>query len=108
MENQTPTRGLAPAHPGAILSEVVLPDLKARGVSKTAFADRLGVGRQTLYDLLNEKAAVTPEMALRLGKLLGNAPAFWMNLQQAHDLAKAGESLALALARIAPIPAEAA
>ena len=75
--------GLAPMHPGEWLREMVLP---ATGLAKTEIARRLGVSRQTLYDLIAERQPVTPAMALRLGKLFGNAPEFWLNLQQAYDL----------------------
>ena len=54
-----------------MLREDVLPAL---GKSKTEIARLLGVSRQTLYDILDEKQPVTPGMALRLGKLLGNGP----------------------------------
>ncbi len=70
-------------HPGALLREVVLPELN---MSKTAIAKALGISRQTLYDILNEKQPVTPEMALRLGKLCGNGPNLWLNMQVAYDL----------------------
>jgi antitoxin HigA-1 len=46
----------------------------------------LGVSRQTLYDILDEKQPVTPIMALRLGKLCGNGPDLWLNLQKRYDL----------------------
>lgn len=72
-----------PAHPGAILREIALPAL---GLPKTRIAAHLGISRQTLYDLLGEKQPVTPQMAMRLGKLLGNAPLIWLNMQAAHDL----------------------
>ena len=58
-------------------------------MSKTAIAGALGISRQTLYDILNEKQPVTAEMAARFGKLLGNGAGFWVNLQRAHDLAVA-------------------
>ena len=70
-------------HPGEMLREDVLPAL---GKSKTEIAKLLGVSRQTLYDILDEKQPVTPGMALRLGKLLGNGPDLWINLQRAYDL----------------------
>ena len=75
-----------PAHPGEILREDVLPAL---GVSKTAVAAALGISRQTLYDILNEKQPVTAEMAVRFGKLFGNGSGFWVNLQRNYDLARA-------------------
>ncbi|WP_203153243.1 HigA family addiction module antitoxin [Methylobacterium aquaticum] len=63
--------GLAPTHPGEILREDILP---AVGLPKTEIARRLGISRQTLYDLIEERQPVTPAMALRLGRLFGNAP----------------------------------
>ena len=75
-----------PAHPGEILREDILPALS---MSKTAVADALGISRQTLYDILNEKQPVTAEMAVRFGKLFGNGAGFWVNLQRIYDLALA-------------------
>ena len=56
-----------PTHPGAILREVVLPTLE---MTQTEFAQRLGVSRLTVSDLLHEKRVMTPEMAARIAKLL--------------------------------------
>ncbi|MGA3307946.1 MAG: HigA family addiction module antitoxin [Xanthobacteraceae bacterium] len=64
-------RGLKPMHPGEVLREDVVPTL---GKSKIEIAQLLGISRQTLYDILDEKQPVTPGMALRIGKLLGNGP----------------------------------
>ncbi len=75
-----------PVHPGEILREDVLPALS---MSRTAVADALGISRQTLYEILNEKQPVTAEMAVRFGKLFGNGGRFWINLQRSHDLAVA-------------------
>jgi addiction module HigA family antidote len=61
--------GLQPMHPGEMLREDVLPSL---GRSKTEIASLLGISRQTLFDILRERQPVTPAMALRFGKLLGN------------------------------------
>lgn len=72
-----------PTHPGAILREIAFPAL---GLPKTRIAAHLGISRQTLYELLGEKQPVTPQMAVRIGKLLGNAPLIWLNMQAAHDL----------------------
>ena len=77
---------IEPVHPGEVLREDVLPALS---MSKTAVADALGISRQTLYDILNEKQPVTAEMAVRFGKLFGNGGRFWINLQRSHDLAAA-------------------
>lgn len=79
-------KGLRPTHPGAILREDILPALRQ---SKTHVAAALKISRETLYKILKEEAPVTPSMALRLGKAFGNSPEFWLNLQQAHDIAKA-------------------
>ena len=80
----------APTHPGAILREDVLP---AIGETVVAVARKLGVTRQHLHRILAEKAPVTPDMALRLGKFCGNGPALWLRMQQAHDLWHAERTL---------------
>jgi addiction module HigA family antidote len=82
--------GLAPMHPGELLRDEVLPALK-RG--KSEIADLLGVSRQTLHDILQERQQVTPDMALRLGKLCGNGPDLWLNLQRKFDLHQAEKRL---------------
>lgn len=91
------TKGLRATHPGEILREDVLPALD---ITKTRFAELLRVSRQTLYDLLGEKQPVTPQMALRLGRLLGNGPEIWLRLQGAYDLATQLEVLAPELEQI--------
>lgn len=83
-------RGLPPMHPGELLREDVLPAL---GRSKVEIARLLGISRQTLYDILAEKQPVTPGMALRLGKLVGNGPTLWLNLQRRYDLWQAEREL---------------
>lgn len=88
------TKGLQPMHPGELLREDVLPAL-AR--PKAEIARLLGISRQTLYDLLGERQPVTAQMALRLGKLCGNGPNIWLNLQQRYDLAMAERELGDAL-----------
>lgn len=75
-----------PVHPGDILHADVLP---AISMGTPAVADALKISRQTLYDIFNEKQPVTAEMAVRLGKLFGNGPNLWINLQCAYDLATA-------------------
>ena len=83
MTRKLPKRGLPPMHPGELLREEILPALDR---PKTEIAKLLGVSRQTLYDVLQERQPVTPGMALRLGKLCGNGPRLWLNLQSAYDL----------------------
>ena len=83
-------RGLPPMHPGELLREEILPALHR---PKTEIAKLLGVSRQTLYDILEEKQPVTPMMALRLGKLCGNGPDLWLNLQKRYDLQRAEQEL---------------
>jgi addiction module HigA family antidote len=85
-----PKRGLPPMHPGELLREEILPAL---GRSKTEIAGLLGISRQTLYDILDEKQPVTPAMALRLGKLCGNGPRLWINIQRSYDLWKAEKEI---------------
>jgi addiction module HigA family antidote len=72
-----------PIHPGEMLREDFMPDY---GLSVSALASALGVSRQSVNELVRERRAVSPEMALRLGRLFGNAPEFWLNLQRAADL----------------------
>ena len=72
-----------PTHPGAILREDVLPTLK---MTQKEFADWIGVSRLSVSEILNEKRTVTPDMAMRLGKALGNGPEIWLRMQQTRDL----------------------
>lgn len=98
----SPKRGLPAMHPGELLREDILP---AIGAPKAEVARMLGISRQTLYDVLREKASVTPEMALRLGKLCGNGPGLWLNLQIAYDLERESARLAGALEAIPTVAA---
>jgi addiction module HigA family antidote len=86
MTARTIKRGLPAMHPGELLREDIIPGL---GRSKTEIAGLLGISRQTLHDILVEKQPVTVTMAMRLGKVVGNGPVFWLNLQRAHDLERA-------------------
>jgi len=72
-----------PTHPGEILREDFLPDY---GLTVSSLAESLGVSRQTVNELLRERRALSPEMALRLSGLFGNSPEFWLNLQRGVDL----------------------
>ncbi len=71
-----------PTHPGELLREDVIP---ATGKSKSEIARMLGVSRQHLHDILAERKPVSPEVAVRLAKLFGNAPLVWIRMQGAYD-----------------------
>lgn len=79
----TATPKMAPVHPGEVLREDVLPAL---GLNVIEAAKELRVSRQTLHRILAGKMAVSPEMAVRLGKFCGNGPGLWLRLQAAYDL----------------------
>ena len=100
----TPNRVRRPTHPGAVLRNTVLPALK---MSVADAADALGVTRQTLHRVVSEKAAISPDMAVRLGKFCGNGPELWLGMQQAVDLWDARQRLAGAVEKI-PTPKVAA
>lgn len=72
-----------PIHPGEILREEFMPDY---GLSVGRLAAALGVSRQSVNELLRERRAVSPEMAIRLATVFGNMPEYWLNLQRAIDL----------------------
>lgn len=71
-----------PTHPGELLREDVIPET---GKSKAEIARMLGISRQHLHDVLAERKPVSPEVAVRLAKLFGNEPLFWIRMQGAYD-----------------------
>lgn len=82
--NDTHNPAHQPAHPGEILQEDVLKPL---GLTVTAAANHLGISRKTLSKILNQRGAVTPEMAVRLqGVFSKPSAAHWLRLQNAYDL----------------------
>lgn len=72
-----------PPHPGEIIRELCLEPLE---LTVTAAAEALGVSRKTLSSILNGKAGISPEMAIRLAKAFGTTPESWMNQQSQYDL----------------------
>lgn len=102
MTSKPLTAGFKPMHPGELLREEILPSL---GRPKALIADLLRIGRQSLDDILDERAPVTIPMALRLGKLAGNGPALWLNLQLKFDLHEAEQQLAKEIAKIPTLTA---
>ncbi|MBI1815946.1 MAG: HigA family addiction module antidote protein [Deltaproteobacteria bacterium] len=75
-----------PPHPGRIVRQECIEPL---GLSITEAAERLGVKRQTLNNLVNGKAGISPEMSIRLSKAFGSRPEVWLGLQMQYDLARA-------------------
>jgi len=75
-----------PPHPGGIVKEECLEPL---GLTVTRAAQGLGVTRQALSDLVNERAGVSIEMAIRLSRAFGSTPETWLGMQMAHDLWRA-------------------
>jgi addiction module HigA family antidote len=73
------------------------------GLTVAGLADALGVSRQTVNELLRERRAVSPEMALRLSRLFRNSPEFWLNAQQAVDLWDAAQAIREDIERIKPL-----
>jgi addiction module HigA family antidote len=86
-----------PTHPGELIREVLTEGLH---LSVTEAARQLGVSRMTLHRILRGEQAVTPEMALRLGKLCGNGPELWLRMQMARDLWRLERAMRAELARI--------
>lgn len=72
-----------PTHPGELLREDVLPALK---MSQSELAKRLGVSRLSVSELLLEKRAMSPDMAVRIGRLTNTTPDSWLRMQTAVDL----------------------
>ena len=78
-----------PPHPGEVLRELCLEPLN---LSVTDAAEALGVSRKTLSSILNGRAGISPEMALRLSKAFNTTPESWLNQQQQYDLWQAMNS----------------
>jgi antitoxin HigA-1 len=86
-----------PTHPGEILREDFLPDYE---LTVASLAQAVGVSRQSINDLVRERRALSPEMALRFARLFGNSAEFWLNAQRAIDLWDATQSIKAEVARI--------
>ncbi len=95
-------RDIPPTHPGEMLREDFMPDF---GLTTATLAEALGVSRQTVNEILRERRAVTPAMALRLARLFGNTPEFWLNAQRAYDLWHAQKSYGRDIENINPLRA---
>lgn len=82
MKTKTPVNGLPAIHPGEFLRET----LDELGLPQAAFAEAIGVSPMRVSHLLKGYRPVMAELALRLGRALGQTPQYWLNLQTSHDL----------------------
>jgi len=89
-----------PTHPGDMLREDFMLDF---GLTVAGLAEAAGVSRQSINELLRGRRAVSPEMALRLSRLFGNSPEFWLNAQRGVDLWDASQALKDDMVRIKPL-----
>lgn len=92
-----------PPHPGRIVRQECIEPV---GLTITDAAERLGVTRQALNNLVNGKAGISPEMSIRLSKAFGSSPEVWLGMQMEYDLAQAEKNAdKIKVRRIAPTPA---
>ncbi len=98
----TGKRQISPIHPGEILKEDFMPDYS---LNATSLAAAISVSRQTIHEILRERRAISPSMALRLSRLFGNSPEFWLNAQHAFDLWDSEQRFQKELSKIQPLNA---
>lgn len=98
----TEMRTTKPTHPGEMLREDFMPDY---GLTVASLAVALGVSRQTINEILRERRAISPAMALMLSRLFGNSPEFWLNAQRAVDLWEEKRRQEKKIKRIKPLSA---
>ena len=91
-----------PPHPGEVLRDGMFLDT---GITVTEFAKRLGITRVALSRVLNGKAAVSADMAVRLAAALGGSAESWLHMQASYDLWRSRKALRAQVARIRPIAA---
>ena len=90
-----------PTHPGEVLREEFMAEY---GLSVAKLAKLISVSRQSVNELVHERRAVSPDMALRLGKLFGVSPQSWLNLQRNVDLWNSLELNHAVIDSIEPLP----
>jgi len=86
-----------PTHPGEMLLEEFIKPL---GITQSDFADRIGISRVRLNEIVRGRRGITADTALRLGKALGTSALFWLNGQAAHDLARAMKTTRLGAVKV--------
>ncbi len=99
---ETPRSALPPMHPGELLREDILPAL---GLPRQDIARALGISRQALHSILHGRAAISPLMALKLGRLCGNGPDLWLTMQTRYDLAHTAEARRAEIDAVPPLHA---
>jgi addiction module HigA family antidote len=95
MKNKLPA-----IHPGEFLAEI----LAEIGVPQAAFARAAGISSMRVSHVINGARPVSADLALLFGKVLGQSPEYWLNLQAAYDLAKARDALGPQLKNVRPLP----
>ena len=98
--SNTTKKEIRPIHPGEMLREDFLSDY---ALTISGLADALCVSRQTTNELIHERRAVSPTMALRLSRLFGNSAEFWLNAQRAVDLWDAANVMGSDIELIEPL-----
>jgi antitoxin HigA-1 len=83
MEQYMTIMARKPTHPGEVLREEFMPDY---GLTVAGIAERLGVSRQSVNELVRERRVLSTEMAVRLSRLFGTSAEYWLNLQRSVDL----------------------
>jgi antitoxin HigA-1 len=92
----------APTHPGVFFAEDILPALGRRTI--VDIAAMLGVSRRTLHRVMSGATALSPDLAVRLGKLCGNGPELWLNMQARYDAWEARRRLGKSSRKFPPWP----
>ncbi len=96
----TGRRTVRPTHPGEMLWQDFMPDYD---LTVSTLAEAVGVSRQSINELTRTRRSMSPKMALRLARLFGNTPVFWLNAQHAIDLWDAGQAIQGEIDRIKPL-----
>ncbi len=98
----TAKREIRPTHPGEMLREDFMPDYD---LSTTSMGNALDVSQQTINEILRERRAISPAMALRLSRLFCNSPEYWLNVQHSWDLWDSEQRYGIELPQIQPLTA---
>jgi addiction module HigA family antidote len=91
--------GLPPIHPGIFLKEI----LDELGVSQNTFAHAVGVSPMRISHVINGSRPVTAELAVLFGKVFGQTPTYWMNLQTSYDLKTAEKVMVQRMRQVQPL-----